>query len=146
MVLNAFAQSVNAYADVNLSIHGGISLTKIRDLRMGAVVQGTTSVSINPLSSGSAAYFIVSACPNSAETITFSSTNLTSGSSTIIFTGVLAGSDQPIQPHSILIGSGDAITTSSTGDFYLWAGGSATLASKQPTGDYVGSFTVSIIY
>jgi len=142
-----FAQTVTTPADVNLNVNNEISITKIRDLRMGTVVQGTTtSVNINPLSSGSSAYFTLTASPNSSETITFSSTNLTNGSGTIMFTGALAGNDQPIQPRAILIVSGNAITTNATGDFYLWAGGSAALSPNQAIGEYTGSFTVSVVY
>ncbi len=128
----AFAQSVVTTSEVNMMVEGGIVLTKVRDMHVGAVIQGTTNVNINPLTSGSSAYFTLSSSPNSSETVTFSATNLTSGTETITFTGTIAGSNEPIQPHATLIKDGGAITTNGSGQFYIWAEAPRPLQQANP--------------
>jgi hypothetical protein len=145
-VSETFAQSATAVGDVYMSVNDEISLTKIRDLNMGYVVQGVTSVNINPLTSNASAYFTFAASPNSFAAVFYSSTNLESGSNTIAFTGNLVGNDNTAQNLSTLVRSGATITTNASGNYYLWAGGTASLAPDQPIGTYSGSFTISVTY
>jgi len=114
---------------------------------MGLVVQGVTSVNIDPIKGGSqAAYFIFVADPNSPVFATFSSTNLTSGTYSIAFTGLLAGNSSPTQGDAVLLTSGSTIETNSSGEYHFWAGGAATLSPTQPFGTYSGTFALTIAY
>ncbi len=143
----SFAQTVSATSEVYLQVKGTTSLTKVRDLSMGLVIQGFTSVNINPISGGSeAAYFFFVGEPNSPVTASFSSSDLTSGTYTIAFTGTLAGSGAPDQHNATLIASGDPVISNSDGEYYFWSGGTANLSPTQPYGIYTGSFTLSIAY
>lgn len=134
-------------APVYLDVKGTVTLTKVRDLSMGFVLQGVTSITIDPIIGGSqVAYFVFAGQPNSPVTVSFSSSELTSGSYTIIFTGALAGSGAPDQHNGSLIANGDPVITNSDGEYYFWAGGTADLSPTQPYGIYTGSFTLSIAY
>jgi hypothetical protein len=134
-------------APVYLDVKGTVTLTKVRDLSMGFVMQGITSVTIDPISSGSqTAYFIFAGTPNSSIVVSFSSTELTDGVDNIIFTNALAGSGASDQHNATLLASGDPITTNSAGEYYFWAGGTANLSPTQPYGIYTGSFTLSVAY
>ena len=70
----SFAQTVSATSDVYLQVKGTTSLTKVRDLSMGLVVQGISSVNIDPISGGTqTAYFFFLGEPNSPVIVSFSS-------------------------------------------------------------------------
>lgn len=143
-VPETFAQSATSVGEVHLSVNSEISLTKIRDLNMGYVIQGITSVNINPLTNGASAYFTFAASPNASARVSYSSTNLQSGTNTISFTGDLAGNDNTDQNFSAPVRNGATITTSFSGSYYLWSGGTALLAPDQPIGAYTGSFTILV--
>jgi len=136
-----------ATAQVYMDIKGTVTLTKARDLSMGVVVQGVTSINVDPIKGGSqAAYFIFVADPNSPVFATFSFTNLTSGTSNIAFTGLLAGNSSSSQSDAVLLTSGSTIQTNSDGEYNFWAGGTANLSPAQPFGIYTGSFMLTIAY
>lgn len=142
-----FAQSAHVTATVNLHLSGTVSLTKVRDLNMGFVMQGVTSATIDPTTGGrQTAYFIFSGEPDLPIFVSFSSSNLTSGADHITFTGALAGGTSSIQDDPSLIANGDPIITGSDGTYCFWAGGTATLSPTQPFGIYSGDFTLSIAY
>ncbi len=149
IVNETFAQfpTATATATVSMLVNGTTALTKIRDLDMGFVVQGNTSLDIDPITGGTqTAYFIFIADPNSTAIISFSAGNLTSGSDVIAFTGLLAGGTSPNQRDAVSLASGIPFTSSPTGTFYFWAGGAAALSTVQPLGTYSGNFTLAITY
>ena len=147
MTLNAQTQTVSTSALVNLNIRSTTGLTVNRNLSMGAVVQGTTSLTVDPVSSGnSAAFFSLTAAPDTPVTVTFSSTSLTDGAHSILFSGTIAGSDRSVQSQAAMLINGGMATTSPTGDYYFWAGGTANLSPLQAIGFYAGSFVLTVAY
>ncbi len=146
---NAFEQThvVTATALVNMTMKPTMGLTTGRDLTFGFVVQGVTSIYVDPITGGnSAAYFSLSAPPNTPVTVTFSSGVLSDGSNSIAFNGALSGGPSTTQNQSSQLTSGNTITTNSSGEYYFWAGGTANLSPTQPIGTYVGSFVLTIAY
>ncbi|HQT92622.1 MAG TPA: hypothetical protein PL001_11425, partial [Candidatus Kryptobacter bacterium] len=84
MKVGAQTQIVSTSALVNMNVKSTSSLTVNRDLSMGVVIQGATSLIVDPVNGGnSAAYFSLSAPPNTPVTVTFSSTSLTDGVNSI---------------------------------------------------------------
>lgn len=147
MKLSAQTQIVSTSALVNLNVRSTTGISVNRDLSMGAVIQGTTSLSVDPINGGnSAAYFSLSASPNAQVTVTFSSTPLTDGIHSILFSGTLAGSAGSVQSQAATLVNGGVATTSPTGDYYFWAGGTATLSPTQAIGFYAGSFVLTVAY
>ena len=147
MKVGAQTQIVSTSALVNMKVKSTSSLTVNRDLSMGVVVQGTTSLNVDPINGGnSAAYFSLSAPPNTPVTVTFSSTPLTDGVNLILFSGTLAGGNGTEQSQATLLSNGSAATTSPTGNYYFWAGGKAILSASQSIGFYAGSFVLTIAY
>lgn len=128
MKVGAQTQTVSTSALVNMKVKSTSSLTVNRDLSMGVVIQSATSLTVDPINGGnSAAYFSLSAPPNTPVTVTFSSTPLTDGVNSILFSGTLAGSNGTVQSQATLLSNGSAATTSPTGSYYFWAGGRAIL-------------------
>jgi len=143
----SFAQPSTTTANVTIKINGAMTLTKLRDMDMGFVMQGVMSISVDPITGGAqTAYFTFDAGPNASATVSFSSTNLTSGADNMPFTCSLAGGNSPNQNNASIVSSGDAVTTSSTGTYYFWAGGTADLSPTQPLGTYSGDFILSVAY
>ena len=141
------AQLLFATTDVEMHVIGAPTLIKSRDLNFGSVWQGMTTLTVNPVTGGnSAAFFTLTTQANSSVSISFSSTDLTSGTNSISFSGLLSGNSSPDQNTSALISSGNSLTAGPSGDFYLWAGGTANLAPDQLIGVYTGSFTITIVY
>ncbi len=142
-----FAQSAHVTATVNFHLGGTVSLTKVRDLNMGFVIQGLTSTTIDPISGdGKTAYFIFVSEPFLPVFVSFSSSDLTDGPEKIAFTSLLAGSSSSKQEDAKSLTEGRQVTTSEEGAYYFWGGGTATLSPAQPFGVYSGSFILSIAY
>lgn len=143
-----FAQTGAANANVYLRMISGPSLTKVSDLTLPNSVVGVTSVSVNPITDGSAAaYIILSANASTPVTVTFSSSPLVlAGQPTIPFTGTLAGNSTDVQASATDIISASSVTANSSGQYYFWAGGTATPIPAQGPGNYVGSFTLDVSY
>jgi hypothetical protein len=142
-----FAQSAHVTATVNFHLSGTVSLTKVRDLDMGFVIQGVGSTTIDPISGdGKTAYFIFVGEPNSPVFVSFSSSDLTDGPIKIAFTSLLAGNSSSSQEDATLLTEGRQVVTSEEGAYYFWGGGTTTLSPTQPFGVYIGSFILSIAY
>ncbi len=144
---NAYAQTTTAFASANIVVKGLVSLSALRNLELGTVVQGVTEIQVNPVTGGgSAAYFTFGSSPHTQIIVTFSSTRLTFNGSSIQFTGELAGSPTSVQAQSIIIKDGTGLVTNSKGHYHFWVGGSAKLSPDQPLGVYIGNFTMTIAY
>lgn len=144
---SAQTQSVSQWATVSFNVKSAIELKVNRNLAFGYVIQGETTVSVDPIAGGSlAAYFSLNGPPDTFVTVTFSSSPLTDGQNAIPFSGLLAANSNPDQIGGVPIKSGSTITTGATGEYNFWAGGTATLSPSQPLGVYTGSFTLSIAY
>jgi hypothetical protein len=147
-----FAQQpvyASATAQVTLAVNVAPALTKNRDMSFGTVNQGVTSATVNPVTDGNkAAMFTLSASANTPVTVTYTTTDLTSGPNVISFNsgGVLSGNNVNVQASSTSVPTNSTVTTNGTGYYYFWAGGTATLAINQPAGTYSGSFTLQVSY
>jgi hypothetical protein len=153
-ILTAFAAS-ESYAQsqsatVNLSVNSAIGIVKNRDLNFGTVSQGITTASISPITGGaSAAMFTVTAAASTLLNVTFSTTDLTDGGGhTITFAGAgtLSGLNANTQASSASVSSGGTVTTNASGNYYFWAGGTATLSPTQAANAYSGTFTLTLSY
>ncbi len=145
---NAFAQG-SATASVSLSVNNALSLTNTRAMAFGVVVEGVTTATINPITGGAAAAaFTLGASASTPITVTYTTSDLTSGVNTISFAGAgtLSGFATNVQASSAAVISGNTITTSGTGAYFFWAGGTATLLPTQPTGVYGGNFVLNVSY
>ncbi len=144
---NANAQTTTAFASANIVVKGLVSLSALRNLELGTVVQGITQIQVNPITGGgSAAYFTFASSPHTPIIVTFSSTRLTFDGNSIEFSGELAGSPSPVQAQSIIIKNGNGLVTNAKGQYHFWVGGSAKLSPDQPLGFYTGNFTMTIAY
>ena len=142
----SFAQTTTTAA-VALHVKGTLSITAVRGLSFGYVVQGTTEVDVDPITSGDrAALFVFTGASKSSFIVSFSSTDLTSEDNKITFAPRLAGSTESTQTQADSIASGNSVNTNSSGEYNFWAGGSAKLSPTQPFGVYSGTFFLTIIY
>jgi hypothetical protein len=135
-------------ANVNLTLISGPTLTKVADMTLPNSVVGVTSISVNPITGGSAAaYFILSAQASTPVTVTFSVTPLVLASQNPIpFAGVLVGNATDVQTSATNITPSSTVTTNSSGEYYFWAGGTATPAHDQGAGAYLGTFSLDVSY
>ncbi len=144
---NAQQHIVTATATVDMTMKPNMGLAAARNMSMGTVTQGLTSIDVNPITGGNAAaYFAFSAPPNTPVTVSYAFTSLSNGPSTIDFNGLLAGSEADNQTKSSIILNGSTIVTNSDGGFHFWAGGSAKLSRSQQLGIYTGTFVLTITY
>jgi len=157
VILTAFAASEsfaqptstsNATAQVSITVNTAVQLQKNNDLAFGTVVQGVTSATVNPITGGaSAARFTMTSPVNQDITVQYTTTDLTSGTNTIGFSGAgtLSGNQNLAQGSSTTVTNNSTVTTTN-GTYYFWAGGTATLAANQAAGQYSGSFTLTVSY
>lgn len=144
----SYAQSQSA--TVNLVVNSAISIVKNRDMNFGTLSQGITTTSISPITGGaSAAAFTVTAAASTLLNVTFATTDLTDGGGhTITFAGAgtLSGLNANTQASSASVSSGGTVTTNGSGNYYFWAGGTATLSPTQAANAYSGTFTLTLSY
>ncbi|HUI29612.1 MAG TPA: DUF4402 domain-containing protein [Candidatus Acidoferrales bacterium] len=152
VLLTAFAASesfAQATAVVNLTVNNAISLTKTRDISFGIVPQGVTTVTINPVTgAGATGTFTLGASASTQMNVSWSSTDLASGGNTIGFAGAgtASGNTVNVQGTSLPLTNPGIFTTSGTGAYFFWAGGTATLTPTQATGSYTGTYTLTVTY
>ena len=143
----ARAQTTSTFASANIVVKGLVSLSNLRNLNLGTVVQGVSRIEVNPITGGgSAAYFTFASSPHTPIVVTFASTPLTFDGNSIPFSGELAGSPSSIQAQSMIIKDGTGLVTNAKGQYHFWVGGSARLSADQPLGVYTGDFTMTIAY
>ena len=75
-------------------------------------------------------------------------TETVTGTATMNLDVAISGSDADTQLASTLLvtPAGTSRTTSATGTYYLWAGGSLGTLNSQTTGTYEGTVTVTVAY
>lgn len=143
----ASAQTTSTFASASIIVKGLVSLSNVRNLNLGTVVQGVTRIDVNPITGGgSAAYFTFASSPHTPIFVTFASTRLKSDGNLIAFSGDLAGSASSVQSQAMLIRNGTGLVTNPKGQYFFWVGGSASLSPDQPLGVYTGDFTMTIAY
>ena len=135
-------------ANANLTVNAGISLTVTGGVVFGTVVQGQGSV-VNAATAAVAnvAAFTTAAAPSTAMTVTYSNTTLANGANTLTWTPSLVGTNNAANRATApVISTGGSATTSATGNFYFWLGGTVSTVTATPSGTYSGTFTLTVAY
>ncbi len=159
VILTAFAASesfaqfshttAGTQATVTLNVLTAPSITLNRNMNFGTIYQGVTTATVDPVNGGgNAAMFTVQGDTNESIAVNWtSSANLTNGvSNNIPWTPSLSGYTSNVQTSSNSLTSGGTVAMSSAGYFYVWGGGTATLAANQPGGQYSGTLTITVSY
>jgi hypothetical protein len=137
--------TANANATVTLRVYSNLVLTKNSDLNLGITNPGTDKTVA--ATAAAAGKFTVGGQASVPVTVTYpSSVSLTSGANSLSFAPEINGHSADAQGSSAAVSSGSSVTTSASGAYYVWLGGTATVAAAQPTGTYAGTFTLSIAY
>lgn len=151
---NSFAQtsttSASQAANVNLIVQTAMTLTNVRGLNFGTQVQGSAGITVSPVTSGTrAAYFTLDgAPPGQALTISWTaSPNLTFNSTNINWSPSVAADSTTTQGSSAVVTSGGSTPANSSGNLYIWVGGSTgSVPSNAPAGTYQGTITLTVQY
>ncbi|MCL4403882.1 hypothetical protein M1432_00840 [Patescibacteria group bacterium] len=146
---SAQTQSASQTMDVNLTVAPSMQLNVTRMLDFGSQVQGTTSITVDPVTGGASAgaATLTSAPASQVVTVAWSSTSITNGSTNIAWTPSVAGNTVNTQTGATILTTGNTVTASSGGDYYLWAGGTiASIPAATPTGAYTGTLILTVSY
>jgi len=166
LIVSGFTYSVKAQANVGVSANvlTQISLNKT-DVSFGKVQQGSSPV-INPDpgagtkftdidSGGQVGEVVISGSRETSVAISFdhsSAFNLNSGSNTLSYSPTLFADTSSTGGSTISSSlSGFSHVTNTSGNFYVWIGGSLgsgspAIPTSQATGSYTGSLTVTVNY
>lgn len=129
----------------------GLTLTAIGSLDFGQIIAGTTPPSLGAQTNGSAPVFTATGNGGQQVWVTYSSSTLYNGASTLSLTPSVYGGPTMTQAASTPVSSGSAIylsgITGSPGDYYFWLGGSlGAIPPGQVPGNYTGTFTLTVSY
>ncbi len=147
---NSFAQvSGTATATVNLTVNAQVTVTTVRDLNFPSHVQDSTAAAVNPNSDGTeAAYLILQTSANHSCSVSYTNTPMTFTTGSISWTPSLVGATTSTnQTSATSVSSGSNVTTSGTGYYYFWVGGTtAPITNTLPAGAYQGTFDLTVTY
>jgi hypothetical protein len=145
------AAGAQSSASQNLTVEAtvikALTLTKVTagNLSYGLLAQGSTET-IAATAAG-AIKFKANGEVSTAISLTFASATLSNGANTMTFTPAVNALNTDTQGSSSAVTSGSSVTLhATTGDYYVWVGGSITAAAAQATGAYSGTFTLSVAY
>ncbi len=149
--LFAQTQSVSQSANVNLTVQTAMSLTNVRGVNFGTQVQGSAGATVDPVNGGAnAAYFTLSGAPaNQSLTVSWTpSAILTNTTTNITWTpSVAVGNTTTQTGATVLASSGSTSPASSSGNLYIWVGGSTgAVPNNAPAGLYQGTVTLTVQY
>jgi len=140
-------QTATTTANVTANVSALLTITKTADLTFGTIVQGATATVLST-GAGVATFTIQgTASASTTVTVTFPAT-VVNGANSMTFTG-----QQPryntvnVQGSSLTTGwglTGGNTNSSSTGQLFLWMGGSVTASPTQQVGSYTGTITVQV--
>jgi hypothetical protein len=144
-ILNAQSASINATA----TVLSPITVTAGNPLAFGNVTPGVAKVVA--ASAASAGSFSLTGQASQGINISFTlPTNLVSGGNNLpigTWTGLTnAANNQAAGVAFTPSASAQAGTTSATGTFFVWVGGTVTPAAAQAAGAYTGSITMNVVY
>ncbi len=137
---------------VGATVIQGLTMSASGPLNFGTLIAGTIPNSISPQTSASAVAITLTGNGGQSVTVTYpSSATLTSGTNSLTFTPNLAGYSTLSQTKSSTVSSGSIVKlsgkTGSTGNYYLWLGGSIpALSASTASGNYSGTITLSATY
>lgn len=134
-------------ATVDASVIKSLSLTKVTagNLSFGLVAQGTTD-NIN-YKSGNAAKFRADGEISTVVDVSFSTATLTNGASTLTYTPTVAGNTVDNKNTASELTSGADVTLhATTGEYFLWLGGSLVVPLTATPGPHTGTWTLTLAY
>jgi hypothetical protein len=132
---------------VDATVIKALTLTKVTagNLSYGLIAQGTTET-VAATAAG-AIKFQANGEVSTGVSVTFAAATLSNGGNTMTFTPAVNGYASDTQGSSSAVTSGSSVTLdATTGDYFLWVGGSITAGGAQATGAYSGTFTLSVAY
>jgi len=141
-----FAQSsASANVTVQAKVIAALSITPTSaTLNFGDVAQGTSPA----IDAASGIAFTVAGEPNHTATLTYNSTatlHQTTGSATLTFTANVIGNTTNSTSGAASFPS--SITLNGSGNYYIWLGGNlGNIPATQTTGQYTGSYTITVSY
>ena len=147
----AFGQSsASGNVNVTATVLQGLTVTGTKGLDFGIQTPSDGTVSIAS-TNASAGLFTISGNPGSSVTVSFTPpANLANGGNDITFTA-----DTPVHNTSNTQGSATAFSTTSggtvtldasTGNLYVWIGGSIDVSSAATGLTYTGTYTTTVNY
>jgi len=159
---SAFAQTgENANITANATVLTALSITGEVDMDFGNISATTGGdVYLDPIGAASTyvgtfaveGEFTITGANNTSLLISWEDavtmTETVTGTATMNLDVAISGSDADTQLASTLLvtPAGTSRTTSATGTYYLWAGGSLGTLNSQTTGTYEGTVTVTVAY
>lgn len=149
---STFAQN-SASADVNVTatVAKGLTISPTNEnLDFGLVVLDPSNPPAPVIDPGNGAQFLVNGEPGRNVTISYTDISLAgpSGSTAIPFTSNLeqTGTSSTYTGASSVVSGSTAGLDGTNGNLYLWLGGNLTVAANQMSGNYSGTFTISVAY
>lgn len=123
-----------------------LTINKNQDLDFGTVPQGVTETI--PVTSANAVKLTVDGQANFDVAVTYSAPSVltTSGGDELSFSAVIKANSTDQPSNASALSSGDAVTLNSSGNYYIYLGGSVTAASNQVPGFYTGNVTFDVEY
>jgi len=155
-VLLVFAASISfaqgqaqATATVYATVIGSLSITASNAAINFHEIPQNTSKTVSPINGGSdAAAFVVRGHPNHNITVSYdNSVSLTGPGNALTMNSSVSGNTANDQQNSTLLTSNpQTVQIGSDAKYYLWAGGTINVPSDQATGDYTGTFHITVAY
>ena len=158
----SFSSSANAQSascTASASVVPALSITKLAGVDFGQILSTTPSsgtVSLDPKGSSSTnvgasakvGEFSITGGNAATVTVTYdASVTLSDASSNqMTLAPDIAGFNAATQSSASTINNGGTITLGSTGNYYIWVGGSLGSLSSQAAGTYQGTFNISVSY
>lgn len=148
--VSLFAQTISSAtgtANVSISVKAALAITNVSgNLDFDDVLLGSGSSSVILPENG--VKFRVDGHNSGAVAVTFSAPPLVNAASDPLnFTPVVHSSGiDPDYNSTNPVNNGDSEIMGTTGELYLWVGGSIAIAADTPQGDYAGTFSMTVAY
>lgn len=145
--VGAAQSSASEAATISANVIKALSLAKLSagNLSFGLAARGSTD-QINYRSSG-AAHFRSTGQVASSIDVSFTTTTLSNGASSLTFTPTVAGNTVDNKNAASVLNSGTDVTLhGTTGEYFLWVGGTLVVSSAATLGAYSGAWTLTLAY
>lgn len=144
-----FAQisSATGLADVKVSVKRALAITNVGgSLEFNSVLQGTAASPTKTPENG--VKFRVDGHTSGTVSVTYGSAILKNAAlDELTFTPVVHSTGiDPTYNGVSTVNSGDLETMGSSGELYLWVGGSIDIVATTNEGDYSGTFSMTVAY
>ncbi|MEJ2103690.1 MAG: DUF4402 domain-containing protein [Ignavibacteriaceae bacterium] len=154
-----FANAQSSTCAANATVVPTMTISKLADVNFGQILSTTSgAVDLKPTGTGStnvgtsaaAGEFQITGGLGASVSVTYDASVTLNGpsSNTMTLNTELAGLSTSTQGSATAFtGSPETITLDGTsGDYYIWVGGSLGSLSSQATGTYTGTFNISVAY